>query len=98
MPLRGKPARYLRSLAHHIKPVVIVGNAGLTDALVKKVHEELDNHELIKIKVLEGAPLSAKQAASELESLTRGQVAQIIGHTIVLYRQREDGPEIVLPG
>ncbi len=97
MPLKGKQARYLRSLAHHLKPVVMVGNAGLTDAVERKLDVELENHELIKVKVLEGAPLSAKEAAPLLEARLGAQVAQVIGRTVVLYRQREEDPEIVLP-
>lgn len=97
MPLKGKQARYLRSLAHALKPVVMVGSAGLTDAVERKVDAELENHELIKVKVLEGAPLSAKEAAVLLEARLGALVAQVIGRTVVLYRQRAEDPEIVLP-
>jgi RNA-binding protein len=99
MALRGKQARHLRSLAHHLKPVVLIGSAGISDAVLSKVDAELENHELIKVKVQEGAPLSAKEAAPELENKVSGrpQVAQVIGRTIVLYRARKEDPEIVLP-
>lgn len=98
MPLQGKQARHLRSLAHALKPVVQIGLAGVSDAVVKKVHEELENHELIKVKVSEHAPDSAKDTAPVLEQRVAGaQVAQIIGRTIVLYRARKEDPEIVLP-
>ena len=97
MPLKGKQARYLRSLAHPLKPVVMVGSAGLTDAVERKVDAELENHELIKVKVLESAPLSAKEAAVLLEARLGALVAQVIGRTVVLYRQREEDPDIILP-
>lgn len=98
MPLSGKQARYLRALAHHLKPVVQVGQAGLSDALVAKVDAELEHHELIKIKVGQDAPISAKEAAPALEARTGGVVAQVIGRTVVLYRARSEDPDIVLPG
>ncbi len=97
MPLKGKQARYLRSLAHHLKPVVQVGQAGVSDAVVAKIHEELENHELIKVKVAETAPEGAKVIAPVLAERTASEVAQIIGRTIVLYRARKEDPEIVLP-
>ena len=97
MPLSGKQARHLRALAHHLDPVVMLGNAGITDAVVKKIAFELENHELIKVKVGENAPVSAKEAAPILEERTGGQVAQVIGRIVVLYKQRAEKPVIVLP-
>ena len=97
MPLHGKQARHLRALAHPLKPVVIVGAGGLTEAVLSKVGAELENHELIKVKVSQGAPLKAKEAAALLEERTGGQVAQVIGKTVVLYRRRKEKPDIVLP-
>jgi len=97
MSLHGKQVRHLRALAHHLKPVVQVGQAGLSDALVRKVDTELETHELIKIKVGQEAPVGAKEAAPLLAERTGGEVAQVIGRTIVLYRARAEDPDIVLP-
>ena len=97
MPLQGKAARHLRALAHHLEPVVLVGTSGLTEALLAKVSEELENHELIKVKMGPNSPIQAKEAAPRLEEATGGQVAQVIGKTVVLYRARKEDPEIVLP-
>lgn len=97
MPLTGKQARHLRALAHHLDPVVLLGNAGITEAVVKKVAVELENHELIKVKVGENAPVSAKEAAPLLEEATGALVAQVIGRIVVLYKRRAEKPAIVLP-
>ena len=97
MPLSGKQARHLRALAHHLDPVVILGTCGISDAVVKKIVVELENHELIKVKVAENAGLSAKEAAPVLEERTGGQVAQVIGRIVVLYKRRAEEPTIVLP-
>lgn len=97
MPLTGKAARHLRSLAHHLDPVVAIGTAGITDAVVKKIGVELENHELIKVKVGENAPLSAKETAPVLGERTGSDVAQVIGRIVVLYKRRAEKPAIVLP-
>lgn len=96
MDLTGKQKRYLRGLAHHIKPVVIMGERGVTEGVLGKIEFELENHELIKVKVNEG-PLSAKETAPKLVEGTGAHLVQIIGHTVVLYKRRAEEPEIKLP-
>jgi RNA-binding protein len=95
--LTPKQRQYLRALAHHLKPVVLVGAAGLSEAVLAKVGAELDNHELIKVKVAKEAPVDVGRGAGELAERTRSEVAQIIGRTVVLYRARAEKPTIVLP-
>jgi len=97
MELTSKQRRYLRSLAHHLKPVVIVGQGGLSTALMGKVDTELDNHELIKVKVSREAPVDASGAAEDLCEETGATTAQIIGRMVVLYRRRKKKPTIQLP-
>jgi RNA-binding protein len=97
MTLTSKQVRHLRGLAHHIKPVVQVGNRGLTPEVLLKVTTELENHELIKVKHgsderherLGDFELLAQQVSAEL--------VQNIGRTGVLYKRRKKEPEIVLP-
>ena len=97
MELTGKQKRALRGLAHHLKPVVIVGTGGLSAAVVKKVQAELAHHELIKVKVSDDAPLKAKAAAEDLNDHTSAHIVQTIGRTVVLYKARKKDPSIVLP-
>jgi RNA-binding protein len=97
MPLTGKQARHLRALAHHLDPVVHVGAAGLTDAVAEKVATELDNHELIKVKVGQNSALGAREMAPLLAERTGSEVAQVIGRMVVLYKARAEKPTIVLP-
>lgn len=96
MSLTGKQRRYLRGLAHHLRADVQVGNAGLSDALVDKVDRELGHHELIKIRV-GAADMTTKEAAKYLAEKTSSHVVQTIGHTVVLYREADEDPEIHLP-
>ena len=97
VPLTGKQKSFLRSLAHKLKPVVQVGHHGATEGVLAAVEVALAQHELIKVKVSGEAESDAAEIAPALEKGTRSQVAQIIGHTVVLYRRRDKDPKIVLP-
>lgn len=95
--LTGKQARYLRGLGHSLKPILQVGKAGITDGFIQQVRKALETHELIKVKLIKSAPDSVKVAGEQLAVRVPCQIAQTIGKTILLYRPREEDPEIVLP-
>jgi RNA-binding protein len=97
MELNGKQKRHLRALAHDLSPVAQVGREGLTDAVGRKIDVELENHELIKVKVGDGCLEDTKDVAAGLAASCKAAVAQVIGRTIVLYRRRKKDPRIVLP-
>ena len=97
MELTGKQKRALRALAHHLKPVVMVGAGGLSGAVVEKVNTELEHHELIKVKVSQDAPVSTKDAAEDLHEHTTAHVVQTIGRIVILYKGRKKEPSIILP-
>ncbi len=89
--LQGFQRKYLRGLAHGFKPVVFVGQKGVTDALILSMEEALDTHELIKVKFLDFKEKEAKQTLSEeLESRTDSCLAGIIGHVAIFYRPQKD--------
>ena len=98
--LTSTQAKYLRGIAHGLKPVVFVGQKGVTDALISSAEEAFDRHELIKIKFIDFKEKKQKtDIARTLESRTGSYLAGIIGHIAILYRQHPD-PEkrkIVLP-
>ncbi len=96
MPLTSAQRAHLRGLAHKLDAVVLVGAAGVTEAVIAKVSAELENHELIKVKVNE-APETADEAGALLAEATRSELVQRIGHIAVLYRRRKRDPEIRLP-
>ena len=54
--MTGKQKRYLRSLAHSLKPVVQIGKQGLSWETLVQIEKQLDDHELIKVRVLEASP------------------------------------------
>jgi len=92
--------KYLRGIAHGLKPVVFLGQKGLTEALISSTEEAFDRHELIKIKFIDFKEKKQKtKMAESLEIRTGSHLAGIIGHIAILYRQHAD-PEkrkIVLP-
>lgn len=95
--LTGKQARYLRGLGHSLKPVLQVGKAGVTDALVHQVDQALETHELIKVKLIKSAPDTVKQVGEVLGRRAHCHIAQTIGKTLLLYRPRKENSTIVLP-
>ncbi|HKJ05736.1 MAG TPA: ribosome assembly RNA-binding protein YhbY [Geopsychrobacteraceae bacterium] len=95
--LKGKQARYLRGLGHHLKPVVMVGKDEVNEAVIAATEEALGAHELIKVKLQEGCLSDRKEVAEELAAATSSAVAQVMGGTILLYREGDD-PQIQLPG
>lgn len=88
--------RYLRSLAHSLKPVVRLGQNGLTESVCKELNGALDHHELVKVK------LSVSDKSSRLQQLTRlcdsvdATCIQQIGHTATLFRRNHKKPVITL--
>ncbi|MEA3544340.1 MAG: ribosome assembly RNA-binding protein YhbY, partial [Thermodesulfobacteriota bacterium] len=90
MKLTGKPARYLRGLGHHLKPVVMIGKDEINEAVIAATDEALMIHELIKVKLQEGCLGDRKDIAAELATATDSSIAQILGKNFLLYRESED--------
>jgi RNA-binding protein len=85
--------RALRARAHHLHPVVIVGDGGLTPEVVREIEANLKSHELIKVR-LTGDDREARAAASaEICGTTGASAVQHIGKILVLYRQRPTDQE-----
>ena len=64
--LSGKALRHLRGLGHALDPVIAVGKNGVTEALVKETSRALEKHELIKVRVMQEAPVDRHEAAEDL--------------------------------
>lgn len=97
MELSEKQRRYLRGLAHPLKPLIRVGNAGVTPGVVAETARALHDHELIKVRMA-GVDREARNAG--LEALARQAGASLvgrIGHVATLYRRRAELPKIILP-
>jgi len=96
--MTGKERRYLRALAHRLSPVVIVGQRGPSDAVVRQVDGALTDHELIKVRLGGECPLDCSEVGATLTERTGAQLAGRIGRVLILYRPHPQQPKIVLPG
>lgn len=98
MQLSEKQRRHLKGLAHPLKPVILMGNAGLTEAVIAETVRALNDHELIKVR-LPGQDREDRDAAlALLAARTDSTMVTRIGHVAVLYRAHPKIPRIVLPG
>jgi RNA-binding protein len=98
--LTGKQKRYLRSLGHHLKPLVMLGREGITDNVINAAHAVLGAHELLKVKIGNGFPLEKGEAAAAIAERTGSEVIQILGKTFLVFRanpDRNDEQRIKLP-
>lgn len=95
--LTGKQKRYLRSLAHHLNPIFQVGKGGVNDNLIKQVDETLEVRELIKVSILNNCGEDKNEVAEAIAQGSGAEVVQIIGSTIVLYKESQEHKTIELP-
>ncbi len=88
--------RFLRAQAHHLQPIVLIGNAGLSPAVTKEIDLGLKHHELIKIKIQNDDRGAREQMLAEICDALAAAPVQNIGKTLIVYRAAEE-PKIELP-
>lgn len=88
MPLTGKQRRALRAKGHHMEPVVIVGQSGVTEGILGALTQALEDHELIKVKIHEG-PESRQEAAEKMAEGSSSELVQLLGRTALLFKKRK---------
>jgi RNA-binding protein len=96
--LTQQQRNYLRKLAHPLRPTVMIGKQGLTDAIATKVDQELDAHELIKVRFLEYKE-QRKELTATLLAETQALLVALIGNVAILYRSNRDPDrrQVILP-
>jgi RNA-binding protein len=95
--LSERARRHLRGLAHPLKPVIMLGNAGLTPAVTAETARALHDHELIKVKAPGGDRQVRDATFAALAEATGSMLVHRIGHVAVLYRRHAQLPRILLP-
>jgi RNA-binding protein len=95
--LTGKQKRFLRSKAHHLNPIFQVGKGGVNDNLIKQIGEALEARELLKVSVLQNCDEDRDEVASVLSKGARAELVQVIGNTIVLYKESRENKQLQLP-
>lgn len=78
--------RHLRRLGHALKPVVMLGSAGLTPAVTAEIESALTHHELIKVKLVSDNRQQRQTLATSIASTAQASLVQLIGNIILLYR------------
>jgi RNA-binding protein len=97
MHLSEKQKKHLRRLAHSLRPIVMLGNAGLTDGVVQELDRALSDHELVKVSARVGAREARDAALDSLAARVSAELVQRIGHVGVFYRARMQLPKILIP-
>ena len=92
MTLSGRDRAGLRAEAHHLTPLVHVGQHGLSPTVIQALDDALRTRELVKVQVGKPVDMKAKDVAPARATATGAAVVQVIGKTATLYRRN---PELV---
>ncbi|TCZ77049.1 ribosome assembly RNA-binding protein YhbY [Paenibacillus albiflavus] len=95
--LTGKQKRFLRAEAHHLTPIFQVGKGGVNDHLIQHVVEAIETRELIKVSILNNNSDDRDEVAAAIAEGAGAELVQVIGKTIVLYKESKDHKRIELP-
>ncbi|MHB8623890.1 MAG: YhbY family RNA-binding protein [Sulfuricaulis sp.] len=96
MALNVKQRKHLKSLGHHLKPLVLLGNAGITTPVIREIALALARHELVKIRLPGVARTERTQMVKQICAAIGASTVQEIGRVAIIYRPAEK-PRIVLP-
>ena len=97
MPLTEPQRKHLRRLGHDRKPIVLVGQGGVSPNLVAELDRALTDHELVKLRARVGDRETRDQILAELAAETGAELVQRIGNVALLYRPDPEQPRILLP-
>lgn len=95
--LTGKQKRYLRGEAHHLKPILQVGKGGVNENLIKQANDALEARELIKVSILQNCEEDKEVVAEEIKRGAKAELVQIIGNTLIFYKESKEQKSIELP-
>mgnify|MGYP001427835155 CR=1 FL=1 len=94
MSLSQAQKKALRSIGHHLNPVVTVSENGISEGVLAELDRALGDHELIKVKVGQGSDVDRKAGAAELAELSGSDLVGVIGRVWILYRPDPEAPRI----
>lgn len=95
--LTGKQKRFLRAEAHHLTPIFQVGKGGVNENMITQIKEALEVRELIKVAILQNNSDDKHEVAEDLAAGAGAELVQLIGHTVVLYKESRENKTIQLP-
>lgn len=85
-PISSQQRRWLKQQAHHLKPVVMLGQHGLSEAVLAEIELALDHHELIKVRVNGGDRDAREAEVSAIGARTNAELVQRIGNIAIYFR------------
>jgi len=97
MQLSEPQKKLLRGLGHQLKPVITVGDAGISESLLKEFRSTIDHHELIKVRVRAADRQTRDALINDLCSKESAQLVTRIGNVALIYRRNNDTPKIPIP-
>ena len=90
MSLPEKTRRELRARGHALKPVVSIGNAGLSPAVLRELELSLEHHELMKVKIGGAEREQRRQMIDDICKKLDAELVQAVGHIALIYRERSE--------
>ena len=97
MKLTNNQKKHLRSLAHDLRPIVMIGQQGLSDAVLAELESTMNKHELLKIKVRAIDRDKKQQIVDKILNFSKAELVQVIGGVLIIYRPFDENPSIILP-
>jgi len=88
MTLNNQQRKTLRAKAHHLKPLIRIGQKGITDNLIEETLQTLDRHELIKVHIAQDDRQARHDCAEELASRCQAFIVHQIGKTCILFKEK----------
>lgn len=95
MELNSSMKKKLKAIGHSINPFINVGKQEITENIINKVNNELEIHELVKIKIQKTSLTPVKDAIEEIANSTNSNIIRIIGSTGLLFRRNNENPVIL---
>ena len=95
MKLSSNQRKFLEALANRIDPVIRIGKMGLESKIVSSVKEAFKTHELIKIKILETAPVTKEEVVEAVLKDSGAALIKVIGRVIIIYKTFDDKPPVI---
>ena len=89
MKLNTKQRKFLKSKAHHLKPVVIIGKVDIDKYIIKTINESIESHELIKVRFNQHKDRK-RELIEVINEKTKTQLISIIGNIAIIYKQNKD--------
>ncbi|MGI5948834.1 ribosome assembly RNA-binding protein YhbY [Peptoniphilus sp.] len=94
--LTGKQRSFLKGLANTRNPLIQVGKDGVNEGFLTQLDKLLEDHELVKIKVLQNSPVDVEEIVDEIMEKTNAEFVQMIGSKLTIYRESKENKQIEL--